>query len=284
MNVYAEITPQSLAGQVAVVTGGGRGLGRVMAQTLAQAGAIVVVVARSVRELHETVSLIEQNGGKASSFSIDVTDQQAVSQMSSEIKQQFGHVDLLVNNAGVNAPIDPIWKVDAEVWWRTMEVNVRGPLLCTRAFLPHMIDRRRGRIVNVSSGAGVSTSPYASSYGISKTDLNRFSEIAAIETKEYGISVFAIGPGVVRTAMNEMLLASSLFQKHYPQHGEFFAAGNDDPPELAAELVLLLASGKADALSGRFITVQDDVAALVDRAEEIAENDLYTLRIQEITQ
>lgn len=283
MKVDEETTQESLAGQVAVVTGGGRGLGRVMAQALAQVGAAVIVVARSEEELDETVFLIEKNGGQASSFSVDVTDQHAVNQMGAEIKQRFGTVDLLVNNAGVNAPIDTILDMDAEVWWRTMEINVRGPLLCTRAFLPDMINQRRGRIINVSSGAGVSPRPYASAYGISKTALNRFSETLAIETKEYGVSVFAIGPGIVRTAMNEMLLASSLFQKHYPQHGEFFAAGHDDPPELAAQLVLFLASGKADALTGRFVTVQDDIAALVNHAKEIQENNLYTLRIQEIT-
>jgi NAD(P)-dependent dehydrogenase (short-subunit alcohol dehydrogenase family) len=135
-----------LKGQIAVVTGGGRGLGRVFAQTLAAAGAKVAVIARNAEELNETVDSI---GPNARAFPADLTDARALD----SVFAQIGAVDLLVNNAGVLGPIGPFWEVDFDQSWRAMDVNVRGALLCTRAVLPGMVARRRGRIVNLVTGA-----------------------------------------------------------------------------------------------------------------------------------
>jgi NAD(P)-dependent dehydrogenase (short-subunit alcohol dehydrogenase family) len=205
-----------LIGQVAIVTGGGRGLGQVIAQTLAQAGAVVAVAARSTAQLGETVALIEQQGGRALSFEVDVTDQGTVQQMVAEVEQTLGAVDLLVNNAGVITPLGPIWEVDAEAWWHCLDVNLRGSFLCTRAVLPSMIARRRGRILNMSSVAGLEAIAYCSAYVTSKTALIRFTENVAVETQEYGLSAFAIEPGTVRTAMTEYLYSSEAGRKWIP--------------------------------------------------------------------
>jgi NAD(P)-dependent dehydrogenase (short-subunit alcohol dehydrogenase family) len=270
-----------LTGQVAIVTGSGRGIGRAMALALAKAGAAVAAVARTESQLAETVALIEQAGGRTIAYSLDVTDQQAVEQMACEVEQQLGPVDLLVNNAGAPALVGPLWEHDPNEWWRCIEVNLRGPYLCSRAILPGMVTRRSGRIITTASGAGLGPWPYSAAYAIAKCAAIRFSENLAAETRQHGICVFSIHPGFVRTAMTEAAAESpedekwlgGLFQKS-------LAAGRDVPPERAADLVLFLASGKADALSGCFISVRDDVAEMVRRAEEIREGELHTLRLR----
>jgi NAD(P)-dependent dehydrogenase (short-subunit alcohol dehydrogenase family) len=142
-----------LSGQVAVVTGGGRGLGRAFAQTLAAAGCSIAVVARSPAELAETVRFVERSGGQARAFLTDVTDAGAVDNAFGEIEQKLGPVDLLVNNAGVHGPLRPFAQTGVEDWWRTLEVNLLGQILCAHRVLPGMIARRRGRIINIASGA-----------------------------------------------------------------------------------------------------------------------------------
>ncbi|MDQ2998374.1 MAG: SDR family oxidoreductase, partial [Chloroflexota bacterium] len=160
-----------LEGQVAIVTGGGRGIGRAIALALATAGAKVAVAARSTNQLAETVQQIEQSGGHALALTVDVADSQGVEQMVTQIEEQLGPVDLLVNNAGIGGRSGSIRATDAETWWRVLDVNVRGPFLCAQAVLPGMTTRRQGRIVNISSGASLGPWPYVSAYAISKAAL-----------------------------------------------------------------------------------------------------------------
>jgi NAD(P)-dependent dehydrogenase (short-subunit alcohol dehydrogenase family) len=269
-----------LSGQVAIVTGGGRGIGRAIALSLAQKGAKVAVVARTEKQLSETVDQIACAGGKALSFTADVTNQQAVEQMVTQVQRQLGAVDLLVNNAGIGGPGGPLWEVEPDQWWHCMDINLRGPFLCNRAVVPGMVARNRGRIITTVSSAGTSPRPYASAYAISKCAAIRLTENLAMEAKEHGVFAFALHPGVVRTAMMEDAAASPNDAKWFG--GKFRKAlsdGRDVPPERAAELAAFLASGKADTLSGCFIAVSYDVAEMVLRAESIRENSLYTLRL-----
>jgi NAD(P)-dependent dehydrogenase (short-subunit alcohol dehydrogenase family) len=271
-----------LKGQLAVVTGGGRGIGRAVAQTLAQAGAKVAVLARSTRELQQTVNLIQETGGQAQAFVADVSDANAVGRAFREVDHALGIVDLLVNNAAVLRPFGPLWENDAGEWWRGMEVNVRGPLLCMQAVLPQMIARSRGRIINIASGAGAMAAPYYSSYIASKTALIRMTECLALETASHGLAVFAISPGTVRTAMSEDTLHSPDGQRWLPWYQRVFKEQVDVPPERPARLVLELASGKMDALSGHFLSVFDDLDLLLRHSAEIAEKELYTLRLPKL--
>jgi NAD(P)-dependent dehydrogenase (short-subunit alcohol dehydrogenase family) len=270
-----------LTGQVAIVTGGGRGIGRAMALALARAGAAVAVVARTADQLAETVALVEEVGGRAIACPADVTDRAAIEGVVAKVERQLGPVDLLVSNAGIPAPIGPLWENDPDAWWRCVEVNLRGPFLCSRAVLPGMVARRRGRIVTTASGSGLGPSPYASAYAVAKCAAIRFSENLALEVAEYGICAFSIHPGVVRTAMTVPFAGSPEDEKWF---GGFFrktmAAGRDEPPEQAANLVVFLASGQADALSGCYISVRDDVADMVRRAEQIRQDALQTLRLR----
>lgn len=279
MGISAMSAEIDVTGQVAIITGGGRGLGRAYAQALAGSGAAVAVVARSEDQLRETVQLIEGAGGHAIALPADVTDQHAIERVVAQVERQLGPVDLLVNNAGIIWPSDLVWEVNPDQWWRCMDVNLRGSFLCARAVLPGMIARHRGRIINVSSGAGLGPIPYGSAYVVSKTAVIRLTENLAAETREHGVSAFAIHPGTVRTPMTEAVLADPRTQDRLPWFLEFFEEGRDAPPEHAVNLILLLASGRADALSGCFISIHHDVAEMVQRADEIQRDELYTLRL-----
>jgi NAD(P)-dependent dehydrogenase (short-subunit alcohol dehydrogenase family) len=242
----------------------------------------VAVLARSPQELQQTVTLIQEAGGQAQAFVADVSEADAIGRAFRDVDRALGAVDLLVNNAAVLRPFGPLWENDAGEWWRGLEVNVRGPLLCMQAVLPQMIARRRGRIINIASGAGAMAAPYYSSYIVSKTALIRMTECLALETASYGLAVFAISPGTVRTAMSEDTLNSPDGQRWLPWYQRVFQEQVDVPAERPARLVLELASGKMDALSGHFLSVFDDLDLLLRHSAEIAEKELYTLRMPKL--
>ena len=261
----------SLENQTAVVTGGGRGLGRAFAQALAAAGAKVVVIARSANELDETVASI---GAAARAFPADVSDQGAVR----DVFRQIGPVDVLVNNAGAIGSIGPFAETGFDEWWRAMDVNVRGAMLCTHAALPSMIERRRGRVINIVTGPF--SAPYLSAYLTSKTALLRATECLAAENKPYGIAMFSVAPGTVRTEMTKYSLTSPEGKKWLPWFPRIFEQGLDLPPERPAALIAALASGQYDALSGLFISPFDDLDALIAARAEIERDKLHALQVR----
>jgi NAD(P)-dependent dehydrogenase (short-subunit alcohol dehydrogenase family)/uncharacterized protein YndB with AHSA1/START domain len=268
----------SLRHQVAVVTGGGRGIGRALALTFADAGASVAVFATTGSELAETVSLITRAGGEAGAWTLDVTDQDAVKRAIADVQARWGPIDLLVNNAAIPGPIGPLWESSPADWWRTQEVNVRGAILCSHAAIATMIARRRGRIINVVSGA--LPIAYFSAYMTSKSALIRFTECLAIETKPFGVSAFAMGPGTVRTAMSEHSLNSAEGQRWLPWFRRVFDQGLDVPIERPARLALRLASGEYDGLSGLTLTPLDDLESMRQALPMIDREKLYSLRIR----
>jgi NAD(P)-dependent dehydrogenase (short-subunit alcohol dehydrogenase family) len=268
--------------QTAVVTGGGRGIGRAIALRLAIAGAKVAVVARSENEIAETSRLIQQSGGEAKSFRGDVTDADVMSSMFVDIEHTFGPVSILVNNAGIIGPIAPFWETPIEDWWRVLDVNLRGPALCSRLVLPGMVARRHGTIINLISGGAAFSLTYFSGYIASKVALARFSEVLAAEAKPYGISVFALAPATVRTAMSEHSLNSAEGKKWIPWFTRIFDEGLTVPAELVAEFAAQLASGNASALSGRFLSVTDHLEVLLNNVAKIDQENLYSLRVRKL--
>jgi len=277
----SSFTPESIAltGQVALVTGGGRGLGRVFARWLARAGAAVGIVARSAEQLEETARLVHEAGGRVLAIPGDVADRRTMEKAVATVEAAFGPLTLLVNNAGVNGPSGRTWEIDPDEWWHCMDVNLRGPLICMHAVLPGMVARGHGRVINISSGAANGPTLYGSAYGVSKTALSRLSETVALEVAEFGVQVFPIQPGTVRTAMTEELLRDPQRDLRVPWLPNFFAQQQDTPPERAAELVLRLASGQADALSGVFLGVDNDLDALIRDADNIRQRGYYRLRL-----
>jgi 3-oxoacyl-[acyl-carrier protein] reductase len=264
--------PNDLSGQIVLVTGGGRGIGRQIAEHLSKEGALVAIAARTKSQLDETIAVITENGGTAIAFQLDVTDNNDVKRVVSEITERFGAIDLLINNAGMIIEPTVSWQVDPEDWWRVLEVNVRGAFLCTHAVLERMIERNQGRIINIGSNVGIKSPPMFSAYGASKATLLHFSNTIGEEVKETNVSIFTISPGTVHTDLTKDIQ----FFKNLPDTAF-------TPIERVAEICAILGSGIADKLSGRYIHVRDDdLSVLIERADEIIEKDAQVLQLSRL--
>jgi NAD(P)-dependent dehydrogenase (short-subunit alcohol dehydrogenase family) len=240
---------------VAFVTGGGRGIGAGIARALAEDGWSVVVGARSRDQI---AAVAEEIGGRA--VEVDVSDRKSVEQAFAEV----GEVELLVANAGIGNQDGATWEVDPDDWWHVLEVNVLGVHLCCRAVIPGMLERGSGRIVITASGAAYLPGTSHTAYPASKAAVSRYGETLANELRGK-IPVFFFSPGLVKTEM------TNRFGDDLPW----------TPPELAPQLVRVLASGRADALAGRYIHAEhDDIEDLIARAEEIEQQDLNAIRLQ----
>jgi NAD(P)-dependent dehydrogenase (short-subunit alcohol dehydrogenase family) len=274
-----ERTDRRLAGTTALVTGGGRGLGRAIAQALGSAGAAVAIAARSPDELAASLTDLRAAGTTSVALQVDVTDRAAVEAIVEQTERELGPIDLLVNNAGTCNAIAPVWEVDPDVWWREVEIHLRGSFLCARAVLPGMIARGRGRIINMASGVGLLPFPFTSAYSCGKAALMRLTDSLAVSTRALGVHVFAISPGNVRTAMMDHL-ENSEAGRRWLGGPERRAGLEFQAPERVAQLCVRLASGQADSLSGRYIHVTYDLDGMLGRVAEIEQGDLYTLRLR----
>ena len=249
----------SLVGRVALVTGGGRGIGAGIARELAAAGMRVAVSARSRGQVEETASSV---GGVP--LIADVSRPEDVERMVAETEHALGPVDLLVANAGTSISEQRAWEVDPAEWWGVLETNVLGVHLCCRAVIPGMLERGLGRIVITGSGSAYLPGSSNTAYAASKAAVWRYGETLAGQLRGR-IPVFVISPGLVRTEMTS----------NFPDDAPW------TPPELAPRLVRDLASGKADRLAGRYIHAEhDDVDDLVARADEVEAEDLNAIRLR----
>jgi len=249
-----------LDGQIALVTGGGRGIGASIARELAGAGARVAVAARTREQVEETA---QETGGFA--LEVDVSDREAVKRMVAVVERELGPIDLLAANAGVAGGSGPLGESDPDEWWHVFEVNVLGVYLCCRAVVPGMLERGHGRVVITGSGAGYLPGSINTAYSASKAAVNRLAETLAESLRETPVRVFIFSPGLVQT--------------------ELTSAVSDDapwtPPELAPRLVHVLASGRADELAGRYLHAEhDDIEELIERADEIQREDLNAIRLR----
>ena len=190
-----------LTDQVAIVTGAGRGIGQAISLLLADAGASVVLVARSADEINSVADQIKRRGGNALAIPTDVSDAGQIDHLLVLTMRAFGRIDILVNNAAVVSPLGKVWETSPAAWSKLIKINVVGPYLCSRVILPHMIDRGSGRIINVSSGVADRGVEGLSAYSASKAALERFTETLALEIAQTGVKVSAFRPGIVDTAM-----------------------------------------------------------------------------------
>ena len=253
-----------IAGRVAVVTGGGGGVGRAICIQLARAGAEVWVNDLYGDRAEKVVREIEEEGGTAHPVVADVTDRAAVDAMVDRVGSELGPIELLVANAGRNVREPNAWEVDPDDWWNVLEVNVLGVYLACRAAIPRMLERGKGRIVITGSGAAYRPHAGSTAYSASKAAVGRFGNVLA-EQLGGRLPVFVISPGLVRSEMT----------KRAPDDAPW------TPPELAPRLVRALASGRADALAGRYLHAEhDDIDDLIRRADEIRERDLNAIRLQ----
>jgi 3-oxoacyl-[acyl-carrier protein] reductase len=250
---------------VAVITGGGRGLGAAIAHRLAAGGWSVAIAGRSRDSLRSSLTSLARHGPTCVAIDADVTKKDDVDRIFDVAERSLGDVDLLVNNAGVTEH-GPIWETDPATWWRVVETNLLGPFLCSRAALIRMIPRRAGRIVNIGSYVGNRANPIQTAYATSKAALLRFTDSLAEQTCDLGIRVFAVSPGALDTDM-----------------GRDVRRWNNQPspeyvlPTAAADLIAELASGRFDALAGRLLHIADDPNELLANLDEIQQRNLYQL-------
>jgi acyl-CoA synthetase (AMP-forming)/AMP-acid ligase II len=276
---------EDLTGTVVLISGGGRGLGRLLARTLASAGASVALLARSAGELAQTVTEIEEAGGTAAAATADVTDPAAAAAAVAELRERLGPAGVLINNAGVPGPAGPMWDTDPADWWRTFEINLGGPSTLSRLVLPDMIAAGGGRILNITSNAGTHRWPLLSAYATSKAALVKLTENLAAETSRHSVAVLSVDPGLLPIGLTEPAMKTD------PPPGtpqariagwvrDRLASGHGADPAQAAHLILQLTRGRGDRLTGRHLTVTDNLDTLLARIDHIHHGDLHTLQLR----
>jgi 3-hydroxybutyrate dehydrogenase len=249
-----------LRGSVVLVTGGGRGIGRAIALAMARAGAAVAVAARTVADLDAVAREASDAGLSAMAVPCDVTQAASVARATAEAGRRIGPIDVLVNNAGL-AESAPLPHLDEEAWARTIAVNLTGTYLCTRAVLPSMIERRRGRIINVASIAGKVGFAYTSAYCAAKHGVLGFTRAVALEVASKGVTVNAICPGWVDTGMTAASIAR-IVEKTGRTAAEARATLEAMSPqrrliqpEEVAAVAMFLASEAAHGITGQALNV-----------------------------
>jgi len=244
-----------LAGQVAIVTGAARGLGRAIAQTLAGAGAKVACVDVNQQTLADTIDAIRASGGTAEPIACDVTDSGRVSEVVTEVVDKWGALDILVNNAGITRDT-LIMRMKDDQWDAVIGVNLRGTFLFTRAATRPMMKGRRGRIINIASVSGLMGNPGQANYSASKAGVIGLTRTVARELAGRNITVNAIAPGFIATEMTAALGQEILdgIRKQIP-------LGRLGQPQDVADAVLFLASQAAEYITGHVLSIDGGLTA-----------------------
>jgi 3-oxoacyl-[acyl-carrier protein] reductase len=196
------LNPHALAGQVAVITGAGRGIGGAIAVKLANLGVTTVLCGRTLAPLQATAAAISKSGGQPDVAPCDVTDLHSVETVAAHVDRSFGRLDILINNAGVAGAGGPLHAFPPESWDQVLNTNLRGVYYCIRAFAPMMIRARTGHIINISSLAGKNALPNGAAYAASKWGLNGLSYSVAEELRTHNIRVSVVCPGSVDTELS----------------------------------------------------------------------------------
>ena len=258
-----------LAGQVALVSGAGRGIGREIALGLAAAGARVGLVGRTRASLDAVLHECAGLGTRAVSVPADVADRDRARAAVDTVVRDLGPVDLLVTNAGLRerASATP-WEADPDDWWRVVETNLRGTFLLDRLVLPAMVARGAGRVLHVGSGMGQRPHPGWSAYAVSKAAVSRLTDSLAVALDGTGVTVLEVSPGLVRTDMTETMWGP-------PDEQSW------NPAQRVVDVAVRFAAGELDALHGRFVhAARDDVDQLLQVAADLRTADARTLRLR----
>ena len=256
-----------LAEKVAVITGGGRGIGRAMALKFAEEGASVVIAARTKSEIEAVAGEIRKAGGRVATVLADVADEKQCEHLIHEAASQFGRVDILVNNAGEYGPVKPVEEISPAEWDRVIAVHLRGAYLLTRLVLPGMYARGFGVILNISSLSAKSAYGWGSPYAAAKAGLLGLTRVAAAEAARKGVRVNAICPGpVTETKMSKDLgraLAERLGVSKEDQLQGFLNTilqGRGQTAKEIAAAALFLCSEQASAITGQALNVDGGAA------------------------
>ena len=250
-----------LTGRVAVVTGAGRGIGRVIAETLAAEGADVVLAARSVDKLEETRKIVESHGRTGVVVPTDLSDREQVAALARTAHDHFGAIDILVNNSGVGGPSAPLWEVDPDEWEATLSVNVTGTFLACRAFLPAMIERGAGNVVVIGSFSGKRPLLNRTPYTTSKMALVGMVRTLAAEAGPHGVRVNLVSPGGVAGDRIEWAIGQLQQTQGITYEQAKAMMVSDSPfkrlvrPDEVAQAVVFLASDRSSSITGEDLNV-----------------------------
>lgn len=248
-----------LEGKVAIVTGGGRGLGRATSLALALEGAHVTVMGRSIDPLRTVAGQIEESGGSCLVFQGDVSKPDDVIRMMRRTEERFKTVDILVNNAAVTGPVRFLADADFESWKKAVDINLNGPFHCIRTVLPLMSHKGSGKIINIISGLGQMPFPRFCAYSVTKAGMIQLTRSLSEELKGTGIQVNGIDPGVMDTGMQEKIRALGpdiLGEKVYRGFKQYKDQGHLKDPAEVALLAVFLASRESDHLTGHCGTLR----------------------------
>ena len=265
---------------VAIVTGAAQGIGLAIAKALAENGARVAMADILGDELQAAAGEVGGPAGGVLAVTADITDADQVQALVARVVEEFGPPNVLINNAGSLSALGPVWEVDPARWARDATVNLCGAFLCTHFAVREMIGAGGGYVINLI-GAGVGpVHLYTTGYDCSKAGVVRLTEGLAREGAEHGIRAFALFPGLVRTAMTEFIATSPEGRKWRPTFADHLQ--HAIPPEVTAQVVLDLISGRADALSGCHLDVHTYFKQVLPRAEQVRDDELLVLRLREL--
>lgn len=270
-----------LEGKNAVITGGGRGIGKVIAEALAREGCALLLISRTEAELAAAKSKLAEAGAKAEIAVLDVSDNDAPALLKKEIERVFPDgVDILVTAAGIYGPIGPVAGLDPKLWKRAMDINLFGTFAAVQAAIPAMQKRGGGKIITFSGG-GEGAYPRFSSYAASKGGIVRLTETLAKELAEYHIDINAIAPGAVNTKFLEELLAAGPEKAGEETYRKSLAQKEEGgvSPAKAAELVLFLVSPESGGITGKVVSaLHDNYRDFPKHKDEIMNSDVYNFR------
>jgi NAD(P)-dependent dehydrogenase (short-subunit alcohol dehydrogenase family) len=273
---------KKLLGKVALITGGSRGIGKGAAIALAREGARIAIAARNRAEVELVQNDLRTTGVDAFGLTVDVSNPGEVDRLVRETVIQFGRIDVLINAAGVQGPIGPLWLNDPEQWLAAININLFGTMLCCRAVVPHMIATGHGKIINFSGGGATQPRPNFSSYAAAKAAVVRLTETLADELRGFRIDVNAIAPGVVDTRLLDAIVEAGPAAGSESGQVETLRKESTGfvPIEVPASLAVFLASSGSDGLTGRLISAPHDDWPRWDKAriQQISSLPWLTLR------
>jgi NAD(P)-dependent dehydrogenase (short-subunit alcohol dehydrogenase family) len=276
--------PRVLENRHALITGASQGLGYEIAKSYLEAGASIMICARDAMALDKaslTLKKYAAAGQSVFALPADISNAEHVAALVDRTLTEFGRLDILVNNAGIAGPIGAIESVDWRHWVRTIEINLLGSVLLCRALLPHFMQARRGKIIQLSGGGATSPLPMLSAYAASKAAVIRFMETLAEETRQTGIDVNAIAPGALNTRMLDEFLGAGPERIGRAFYERSLQQKKDGGVPLAtgAALAVFLGSPLSDGITGKLISAAwDPWQALPKHLEELRRTDVYTLR------
>lgn len=265
--------------RTALISGGSRGIGQALALSLARAKVYVGLLSRNEEALLQVGREITGLGGRALCLKADMARPEAVKQAVSKALEAMGRIDILINAAGIQAPIGQFLENDLSAWEHAISVNLLGAVRLIHAVLPQMMARRQGKIINFSGGGATAPRPNFSAYAASKAALVRFTETLAVELEPYNIQVNAVAPGAVNTQMLDEIIEAGEKAGAEFHHAQERARNGGTPVEMVCELVKFLASPASGSLTGKLISAPHDPwREWAGRADDLNATPLYTIR------